>query len=63
MLGEALLLAEADWVDASRGFDRAALLPSVDCAADCALAEVIFWLVSARASPLSTPSPITFKSS
>ena len=28
MLGEALLLAEADWVDASRGFDRAALLPS-----------------------------------
>ena len=54
MLGEALLLAEAYWADASRGFDRAALLPSADCAAVCALAEVIFWLVSARASPLST---------
>jgi hypothetical protein len=54
VLGEALLLAKAYWADASRGFDRAALLPSADCAADCALAEVIFWLVSARASPLST---------
>jgi hypothetical protein len=54
VLGEALLLADADWADASRGFDRAALLPSADCAADRALAEVIFWLVSARASLLST---------
>ena len=32
--GEALLLAVADWADASCGLDRAALLPSIDCAVD-----------------------------
>jgi hypothetical protein len=52
--GKALLLAEADWAEASRGVDRAALLLRADCAADCSEAKVIFWLVSARARPLST---------
>ncbi|SVE06570.1 uncharacterized protein METZ01_LOCUS459424, partial [marine metagenome] len=33
---------------------RAELLLRADCAADCAEAKAIFWLVSARARPLST---------
>jgi len=38
----------------SLGFERAALLPSADCALDLAVAEDICWLVSARADPLAT---------
>ena len=33
--------------------DRVASLLSADCAADCADAKAIFWLVSTRARPLS----------
>lgn len=55
--GEALLLAEADCADASCGLDRATSLFRADFAADCVEAKTIFWLVSARACPLSTLAP------
>ena len=48
------LLAEADCEVASCGLLRAAFIPDADWASDCAAGVPMFWLVSARASPLFT---------